>query len=204
MSEIFRLMLSRSDRENHHMFVFFKEKRMGKLLDKIRDFIKQNYEQVSPEATPNESASPVSQNSEIKYSIDSDLFDATRSIHEAALQTIKQEREKSFVDQLLLYIQEKDLYDPDVYRAAQIDRRLFSKIVSDRTYTPSKDTCIALCLALKLTIEETRDMLERAGHALSRSITRDIVIEYLIRNGICKLNDVNEILFRLDEKQIGR
>ena len=121
-----------------------------------------------------------------------------------ALRTLEINTNMSFVDKMLDYINIKHMRDSDVYKAAQVDRRLFSKIVSDRTYKPAKDTCIALSLALQLSLSEANDILSRAGYVLSPSSKRDIVIEYFFREHVYNLNDVNEILFRLEQKLIGR
>lgn len=104
----------------------------------------------------------------------------------------------------MLYIEREGLKYPAVYRAANMDKRLFSKIVSDINYKPSKDTAIALALALHLTLEETNDLISRAGYRLSHSIRRDIIIEYFIREREFNLININEILYRLGEKIIGR
>ena len=121
-----------------------------------------------------------------------------------ALKAIDENTDISFVDKMLELIDEKHLKDSNVYKAAQIDRRLFSKIVSDRTYKPAKDTCIALCLALKLTLQETNDLLSRAGYILSHSSKRDVILEYFFRERIYNLNDVNDVLTRLKQKYLGR
>ena len=121
-----------------------------------------------------------------------------------ALRTLEINTNMNFVDKMLDYINIKHMRDSDVYKAAQVDRRLFSKIVSDRTYKPAKDTCIALSLALQLSLSEANDILSRAGYVLSHSSKRDIVIEYFFREHVYNLNDVNEILFRLEQKLIGR
>lgn len=110
----------------------------------------------------------------------------------------------SFVDKMLEHINRKQLRDSTVYKSAQVDRRLFSKIVSDRTYKPSKDTCIALILALQLPLDDATDMLSRAGYTLSHSSKRDVIIEYFIRENIYNINDINEILYRLGQKILGR
>ena len=111
---------------------------------------------------------------------------------------------QTFVDALILYINQKGMRDSEVYKAAQIDRRLFSKIMSNREYKPAKDTVIALALALKLSLEETNDLLSRAGYILSHSNKKDVIIEYFLRERIYKLDDINEVLFNLDQKIIGR
>lgn len=111
---------------------------------------------------------------------------------------------KTFVDALIAHINKKGLRDSEVYKAAQIDRRLFSKIMSDRQYKPSKDTAIAIALALRLTLREATDMLSRAGYAFSHSNKKDIIVEYFFRERIYKLDDINEVLYNLGQKIIGR
>lgn len=110
----------------------------------------------------------------------------------------------SFADRLLFHIRNKHLRPSEVYRAAQMDRRLFSKIVSDGTYKPGKDTCIALALALGLSLSEASDLLARAGYVLSHSCRRDVVLEYFFCERVYDINDINEVLFRLGEKGLGR
>ena len=77
-------------------------------------------------------------------------------------------------------------------------------MVSNRDYKPSKDTAIALAFALRLSLDEANDLLSRAGYTFSHSNKRDIIIEYFFREGIFNLMDVNEVLYRLDQKIIGR
>lgn len=110
----------------------------------------------------------------------------------------------SFVDMVIRYINEKGWRDSRVYKAAQMDRRLFSKIMSDRHYKPSKDTAIALVIALELSLKQAEDLLSRAGYTLSHSSKRDVIIEYFVREGIYNLSDINEVLYRLDQKILGR
>ena len=110
----------------------------------------------------------------------------------------------TFTDAIVRYIREKGWRDSRVYKAAQMDRRLFSKIMSDRNYKPSKDTAIALVIALELSLKQAEDLLSRAGYTLSHSSKRDVIIEYFIREGIYNLSDINEVLYRLDQKIIGR
>lgn len=112
--------------------------------------------------------------------------------------------DRSFVDKMLEHINRKQLKDSAVYKAAQVDRRLFSKIVSDRTYKPAKDTCIAFALALQLSLDDAADLLSRAGYTLSHSSKRDVIIEYFIREQIYNLNDINDVLYRLGQKVLGR
>ena len=120
------------------------------------------------------------------------------------IKTLEANINQTFVDRLLFYINEKGVKDSEVYKAAQVDKRLFSKMVSNREYKPSKDTAVALALALELSLNEANDMLSRAGYAFSHSNKRDIIIEFLFREKIYNLIDANDILYRLRQKLIGR
>ena len=120
------------------------------------------------------------------------------------METLERNVNQSFVDRLLYYINEKGVRDSKVYKAAQVDKRLFSKMVSNRDYKPSKDTAIALAMALELSLDEANDMLSRAGYTFSHSNKRDIIIEYFFRERLYSLIDANAILYRLNQKLIGR
>lgn len=111
---------------------------------------------------------------------------------------------QTFVDRLLLYLLYNEKKTSEIYKAAQIDKRLFSKIISDREYKPSKDTAISLAIALELSFDEASDFISRAGFAFSHSNKRDVIIEYFFREQIYNLFDINEVLYSLNLKQIGR
>ena len=112
--------------------------------------------------------------------------------------------DQSFVGKLMSLIRQKGLKEPDVYRAAQIDRRLFSRIISDQDYKPAKDTCIALAYALKLNLNEATDFLSRAGYTFSHSNKRDVILEYFFNAGKYDLFDINEVLSQLNQRPLGR
>ena len=111
---------------------------------------------------------------------------------------------QTFSDRLAFLIRKSGMRDTQVYKAAQMDKRLFSKIMSDKNYKPSKDTVIALIFALELSLSEAEDLLSRAGYTLSHSNKRDVILEFFIRERIHNLFDVNEILYNLNQKTIGR
>jgi O-acetyl-ADP-ribose deacetylase (regulator of RNase III) len=129
--------------------------------------------------------------------------DAALSFSKNALEDRIAHMDKTFQEYLLMMIDRRGLTDPEVYKKANIDRKHFSKIRSNKDYTPSKKTALALAIALELNLDETKDLLSRAGLALSPSNIFDLIIEYCIMTENYKVHEINSILFEYDQPMLG-
>ena len=129
------------------------------------------------------------------------MSDAMESME--SLEELVDNLDEPFSDTLLKLIDAKGKTDVEVYKKANIGRKLFSKIRSIKGYTPKKPTIIALAIALELSLDETDDLLERAGYALSHASKFDVIVEYFIVSGKYNIFDINEVLFKYDQPLLG-
>ena len=102
----------------------------------------------------------------------------------------------TFSEYLLYLIKEKNLKNADVYNGSIVSKKVFSKIKNNKDYHPTKFTAMRLCIGAHLNLDETRDLLSRAGYALSPSDKTDIIFSYFIENEIF---DIIEIDIQLEE-----
>ena len=135
------------------------------------------------------------------------MFFAAQPMEARAIGSIDdalENKAETFSSMLLRLIDEKGLKDSEVYKRANIDRRLFSKIRGDEDYVPSKKTAIAFCLALQLDLDEAKKLLEAAGYALSAASRFDLIIMYLIENHEYNVHFANIVLADYGEGTLSK
>jgi len=134
----------------------------------------------------------------------SGIYSATKSVPEKdGLESLLKKTDAGFSETLLKLIDNTGKKDSDIYKKANIDRKLFSKIRNNPAYKPSKPTALAFAIALELSLDETKDFIARAGYALTHSSKFDIIIEYFITNGNYDMFEINETLFAFDQNLLG-
>lgn len=119
------------------------------------------------------------------------------------LEDLLQKLDLSFSDTLMKLIKQSGKKETEVYKRANIDRKLFSKIRSNHNYKPSKTTAVAFAIALELDLSATKDLLARAGFSLSHCNKFDIIVEYFINNQDYDIYKLNEVLFTFDQPLLG-
>ena len=120
-----------------------------------------------------------------------------------SLDDLMNELDETFSESLIRLIDQKGFKDPDVYKKANVDRKLFSKIKNNKDYKPSKSTAIAFCIALELNLDESLNLLSKAGFTLSHSSKTDVIVEYFIKEQIYDMFELNGALFHFGESCIG-
>lgn len=119
------------------------------------------------------------------------------------LDTLLQKADAGFSETLLQLIDRTGKKDSEIYKKANVDRKLFSKIRNNPGYQPSKPTALAFAIALELNLKETKEFIARAGFALSHSSKFDIIVEYFITQKNYNVFEINEALFAFDQPLIG-
>ena len=127
----------------------------------------------------------------------------TSSVANKTLHEYMQSMDKSFAYKLFDLIDQRGMTDVECYKKANVDKRTFSKIKSNKNYKPSKPTAIAFAIALHLNLEETQELLATLGLTLSKSNLFDVIIRYFIQNGNYDVFEINEALFEFDQQLLG-
>ena len=174
------------------------DKEMKSIFDRISEFRKKK--------AINQSKENDSQDLEIDESI-AESFDVgsmhkTKVTHTLSstlstnrnIESLFGQMEETFSQRLLRLIDERGMTDSEAYNKAYVDRRHFSKIRKDVNYTPNKKTVLAFSIALELSLDEAKDLLNSAGYALSRSSKTDIIVAYFLQNKIYDMFEINDIL----------
>ena len=134
---------------------------------------------------------------------DACAYAAPASAPRHPLEELLRKTDAGFSETLLQLIDRSGKTDAEVYKRANVDRKLFSKIRNHPDYRPSKPTALAFALALELDLEETKDLIGRAGYALTNSSKFDVIIMYFIREKNYNLFDINAALFEFDQSLLG-
>ena len=108
-----------------------------------------------------------------------------------------------FTETLLKLIDKTGKKDSEIYKKANLSKQHFSKIRNNPRYQPTKATAIALALALELDLKATRDLIGRAGYALTNSSKFDLIIRYFIEQGNYNVVEINMALYEFDQSLLG-
>jgi hypothetical protein len=126
-----------------------------------------------------------------------------RSADLRELQRMLDATDAGFSETLLNLIDRTGKKDSEIYSKANVSRQHFSKIRNNPNYKPTKATAIAFAIALKLDLDQTQDLIGRAGYALTRSSKFDVIIMYFIEQGIYDMMEINATLFEFDQSLLG-
>lgn len=171
------------------------------LVGNVKSYINENYVIEKQKAT----YSIRNTVSRKKAQVPSDIMVFQKQIlpQENAIEGMVEKLDEPFNIILFRLIDAKGKSDVEIYKKANIDRKLFSKIRTGKGYNPSKRTALALAIALELNLDETEDLLKRAGYSLSHSQKFDVIIEYFIINKKYDIFEINDVLFQFDLPLLG-
>ena len=120
-----------------------------------------------------------------------------------SLEEMLRQTDAGFTETLLKLIDERGKKDSEIYKKANLSKQHFSKIRNNPHYKPTKPTALALALALELDLEQTKDLIGRAGYALTNSSKFDLIIRYFIEQRNYNVVEINCMLFEHDQSLLG-
>lgn len=191
------------DNESYHI--------SEELFAEVRSYIDANYLRKVARSDYQDPRSVSRRNSDMRCafipsysnSVSADCVDTALKSAKYSLADAIDDIEDSFAEVLFRHIDNKEFTDPEVYKRANLDRKLFSKIRKNKDYQPSKTTALAFAIALELNLEETKDFIAKADYALTHSSKLDIIVEYFINRKKYDIFKLNEVLFQFDQPLLG-
>lgn len=159
----------------------------------LERYIAENYIQAEEIEECNSLSAEISKDAGVTFSDNS----------EPTLEQLMSEMGETFTERLLSLIDDRGMTDVEVYKRANIDRKLFSKIRSNPAYHPRKQTVLALAIALRLNLEDTIDLLTRAEYALSPGSKGDLIVRYFIEHEVFDIMTINFALDEYDQPLLG-
>ena len=117
---------------------------------------------------------------------------------ERTLEDILDNADETFQQMLFRLISERGMTNVEVYKKANLDKKLFAKIKANENYMPKKVTALALCIALKLNFDEAKDLIGRAGYTFSPSSKTDLIVRYFIEHEAYDVMTIDGVLFEHD------
>lgn len=142
--------------------------------------------------------------SERKEELSSDMYVGKTSVSaQRTLEDVVKDLDKTFMELVFSFADAKGLTDVEVQKRANMDRKAFSKLKCGTTKNPSKSTALAMAIALELDLDDTKDLLSRAGLALSPCSKQDVIVQYFIERKVYNIYDINVALFEYGEQLLG-